>query len=162
MSKSHTQYISMRWNPSILDLITIFVRKFGGFESTYFTSTLFYMIGICKHERAATIWNIGFGVIIVEINWSCKGIASTNPKLLALTSSNFDSTLWFTFHSIFQKIIWPIWRCDLLNVYVCTPQYWCSIMIKHHISIFITWVIILLHGSQIVQTSQKSCEYFKQ
>jgi hypothetical protein len=49
MLEGHAQYISMGSNPSILDLITIFVRKFGGFESTYFTPTLFDMIGICKH-----------------------------------------------------------------------------------------------------------------
>jgi hypothetical protein len=96
------------------------------------------------------------------MNWSCKGVASTNPKLLALTSSNFDNALWFTFHNIFQKIIWPIWICDLLNVHVCTPQYQCNIMIKHHISIFITQVIVLPLGSQVVQTNQKPWYEFKQ
>jgi hypothetical protein len=70
--------------------------------------------------------------------------------------------LWFTFHNIFQKIIWPRWRCDSLNVHVCNPQYQCSTMIKHHISIFITWVIILPLGSQIVQTSQKPWYEFRQ
>ncbi len=81
-------YISMGWNPSILDLVTIFVRKFGNFESTYFIPTLFDMIGIYKHERVASIGDISLVVIGVEINWSCKGVASTNPKLFALTSSN--------------------------------------------------------------------------
>jgi hypothetical protein len=103
MSKGCAQYISMGWNPSVLDLVTIFVHKFGNFESTYFTLTLFYMIGICKHEKIALAGNTSFGVIIAEINWSCKGVASTSPKFLALTSSNFDSVLWFTFHSIFQQ-----------------------------------------------------------
>jgi hypothetical protein len=46
------------------------------------------MIGICKHERATLARDIGLVVIIAKINWSCKGVASTNPKLLALTSSN--------------------------------------------------------------------------
>jgi len=134
MSEGHTQYISMGWNPSILDLVTIFVRKFGDFESTYFTLTLFDMIGICKHDQAASVKNTSLDVIITKINWSCKWVASTNPKNFALTSSNFDSALWFTFHNIFQKIIWPRWRCDSLNVHVCTPQYQCSTMIKHYIS----------------------------
>ncbi len=88
MLEGHAQYISMGWNPSILDLVTIFVCKFGGFESTYFTPTLFDMIGICKHERAASARDTGLVVIVAEINWSCKGATSTNPKLLALTSSN--------------------------------------------------------------------------
>ncbi len=88
MLKGRAQYISMGWNPSILDLVTIFVRKFGDFESTYFTPRLFYMIGICKHERVASAGDTDLDVIIAETNWSCKRVASTNPKLLALTSSN--------------------------------------------------------------------------
>jgi hypothetical protein len=48
MLEGHAQYILMGSNPSILDLVTIFVQKFGGFESTYSTPTLFDMIGICK------------------------------------------------------------------------------------------------------------------
>ncbi len=162
MSEGCTQYISMGWNPSILDLVTIFVRKFSNFESTYFTLTLFDMIGICKHEKVASAGNTNFSFIIVEMNWSCKGVASTNPKLFALASSNFVNALWFTFHSIFQKIIWPIWICDSLNVHVCTPQYQCNIMIKHHISIFITQVIVLPLGSQVVQTNQKPWYEFRQ
>ncbi len=66
------------------------------------------------------------------------------------------------FIAYFNKIIWPIWRCDSLNVHVCTPQYQCSTMIKHHISIFITWVIVLPLGSQVVQTSQKPWYEFRQ
>ncbi len=88
MLEGHTQYISMGWNPSILDLVTIFVCKFGGFESTYFTQTFFDMIGICKHDRVASVGGIGLVVIVVEINWSYKGVASTNPKILALASCN--------------------------------------------------------------------------
>ncbi len=80
--------MSMGWNPSILDFVTIFVRKFGGFESTYVTPTFFDMIGICNHQRATSARDIGLTIIVVEINWSCKGVASTSPKLLALTSSN--------------------------------------------------------------------------
>jgi len=68
MFEGHAQYISMGSNPSILDLVTIFVQKFGGFESTYFTPTFFYMIGICKHERATSARDIGLVVIVVEIN----------------------------------------------------------------------------------------------
>ncbi len=86
MFEGCTQYISTGWNPSILDLVTIFVCKFGSFESTYFTLALFDMIGICKHERL--VGDTSLVVIVVEINWTCKGVASTNPKLLALTSSN--------------------------------------------------------------------------
>jgi hypothetical protein len=74
----------------------------------------------------------------------------------------FNNALWFTFHSIFQKIIWPIWRCDSLNVHVCTPQYQCSIVIRHHILIFISWTIVLPPSSWVVQTTQKPFEYFKQ
>jgi hypothetical protein len=88
MLEGRTQYISMGWNPSILDLVTIFVCKFGNFESTYFTPTLSNMIGICKHERANSTGDTSLVVIVVEINWSYKRVASTNPKLLALTSSN--------------------------------------------------------------------------
>jgi hypothetical protein len=51
-----------------LDLVTIFVRKFGSFESTYFIPTLFDMIGIYKHERVASIGDISLVVIGVEIN----------------------------------------------------------------------------------------------
>jgi hypothetical protein len=68
MLEGHTQYISMRQNQSILDLVTIFVHKFGGFESTYFAPTLFDMIGICKHERATSAGNTGFIVIVAKIN----------------------------------------------------------------------------------------------
>ncbi len=75
MLEGHAQYISMGWNPSILDLVTIFVCKFGGFESTYFTLTLFDMIGICKHERADSIGDTSLAIIVAEINWSCKGVA---------------------------------------------------------------------------------------
>ncbi len=88
MLENHAQYISMGWNPSILDLVTIFVRKFGGFELIYFTPTLFEMIGICKHERATSTRDTSLVVIVTKINWSCKGVTSTNPKLLALTPSN--------------------------------------------------------------------------
>jgi hypothetical protein len=65
-----------------LDLVTIFVCKFGGFESTYFTPTLFDMIKICKHERPALGSDKGLAVIVAKINISCKGVASNNPKLL--------------------------------------------------------------------------------
>jgi hypothetical protein len=41
----------------------MFVRKFGSFESTYFTPTLYDMIGICKHERAALVGDIGSTII---------------------------------------------------------------------------------------------------
>ncbi len=68
MLEGHAQYISMGSNPSVLDLITIFVWKFGGFESTYFTPTLFDMIGICKHEKATSIIDICLVVIVAEIN----------------------------------------------------------------------------------------------
>jgi hypothetical protein len=68
MLEGHAQYISMGLNPCILDLITIFVRKFGGFESTYFTPTLFDMIGICKHERATSTGDTCLVVIIAEID----------------------------------------------------------------------------------------------
>jgi len=51
-----------------MDLVTIFVHKFGGFESTYFTPTLFDMIGICKHERVVSIKNINLVVIVAKIN----------------------------------------------------------------------------------------------
>ncbi len=68
MLEGRTKYILMGWNPSILDLVTIFVCKFGGFESTYFTPTLFDMIGICKHEKAISIGNTGLAIIVVEIN----------------------------------------------------------------------------------------------
>ncbi len=88
MLEGCTQYISMGWNLSILDLITIFVCKFGGFESTYFTPTLFNMIRICKHEKAALARDIGLAIIVVGINWSCKGVASTNPKNFAIILSN--------------------------------------------------------------------------
>jgi len=88
MLEGHAQYISMGWNPRYLDLITIFVHKFGSFQSTYFTPTFFDMIGICKHEKVALVGYTSSVVIVVEINWSCKGVASTNPKLFALTSSN--------------------------------------------------------------------------
>jgi len=88
MLEGCAQYKSMGWNPSILDLITIFVRKFGSFESTYFMPTLFYMIGICKHEKVTSAGNIGLVVIVVKINWSCKGVALTNLKLFAIMSSN--------------------------------------------------------------------------
>jgi hypothetical protein len=60
--------MSMGWNSSILDLITIFVRKFGSFESTYFTPTFFYVIGICKYERVILARNIGLAIIVVENN----------------------------------------------------------------------------------------------
>jgi hypothetical protein len=46
------------------------------------------MIGICKHEKATSAGDISLVVIVVEINRSCKGVASTNPKFLALTSFN--------------------------------------------------------------------------
>jgi hypothetical protein len=68
MSEGCAKYISMGCNPSILDLVTIFVRKFGSFESTYFTPTPFDMIGICKHEEATSIEDTSLVVIIVEIN----------------------------------------------------------------------------------------------
>jgi hypothetical protein len=51
-----------------LDLVTIFVHKFGDFESTYFTPTLFDMIGICKHEKAASAKNISLVIIVAKIN----------------------------------------------------------------------------------------------
>jgi len=51
-----------------LDLVTIFVRKFGSFESTYFTPTLFDMIGICKHKKVASIGDTSLAVIVAEIN----------------------------------------------------------------------------------------------
>jgi hypothetical protein len=68
MLEGHAQYISMGWNPSILDLVLIFVHKFGDFALTYFTPTLFHMIGICKHERAASVGNTSLAIIVVEIN----------------------------------------------------------------------------------------------
>ncbi len=68
MLEGHAQYISMGSNPSILDLVTIFVRKFGGFESTYFTPTLFDMIRICKHERATSTRDTSLVVIVAKIN----------------------------------------------------------------------------------------------
>ncbi len=52
-----------------------------------YTDISFDMIGICKHERAALVGDTSSAIIVVKINWSCKGVASTNPKLL-LTSSN--------------------------------------------------------------------------
>jgi hypothetical protein len=51
-----------------LDIVIIFVRKFGSFESTYFSPTHFDMIGICKHERVVLAKNIGFAIIVVKIN----------------------------------------------------------------------------------------------
>ncbi len=92
MLEGRTQYISMGWNPSILDLVTIFVRKLGGFESTYFTPTFFDMIGICKHERVASVGDTCLVVIIANINWSYKGVASTNPKRIALTIRKFRAS----------------------------------------------------------------------
>jgi hypothetical protein len=88
MLEGCAQYISMGWNSSILDLVTIFVRKLGGFESTYFTPTLFDMIGICKHERVASVGDTCLAVMVADINWSYKGVASINPKRFTLTSSN--------------------------------------------------------------------------
>jgi hypothetical protein len=87
MLEGCAQYISMGCNPSILDLVTICVCKFGGFESTYFTPTLFDMIGIYKHERPTSAKDTGLAIIVAKINRNCKGVPSTNPKL-ALTSSN--------------------------------------------------------------------------
>jgi hypothetical protein len=46
------------------------------------------MIEICKHERHVLVRDKGLAIIVAKINISCKGVASTNPKLLALTSSN--------------------------------------------------------------------------
>jgi hypothetical protein len=51
-----------------MDLVIIYVCKFGGFESTYFTPTLFDIIGICKHEWVTSTKNTSFVVIVVEIN----------------------------------------------------------------------------------------------
>jgi len=45
-----------------------FVRKFDDFKSTYFTSTLFNMIGIYKHEKVASTGNTGLVIIVAEIN----------------------------------------------------------------------------------------------
>ncbi len=43
-------------------------RKFGSFESTYLTPTFFDTIGICKHEKAILVRDIGLDVIVAEIN----------------------------------------------------------------------------------------------
>jgi len=51
-----------------LDIVTIFVRKIGGFESTYFSPTHFDMIGIYKHEKATLAKNIGFAIIVAKMN----------------------------------------------------------------------------------------------
>jgi len=45
-----------------------FVCKFGGFESTYFTPTLFDMIGIYKHEKVVSDGDTGLAIIVVKIN----------------------------------------------------------------------------------------------
>ncbi len=103
MLEGCAQYISMGWNPSILDLITIFVCKFGNFKSTYFTPTLFDMIGICKHEKVTSTGNTILVVIVAEINWSCTRVASTNPKLLALMSSNLIMPCGSHFTAYFKR-----------------------------------------------------------
>ncbi len=103
MLEGCAQHISMGWNPSILDLVTIFVHKFGSFESTYFTPTLFDMIEICKHEKATWVGDISLVVIIAKINWSCKRVTSTNPKLLALTPSNLIVPCGSHFITYFKK-----------------------------------------------------------
>jgi hypothetical protein len=51
-----------------LDLVTIFVREFGNFETTYFTPTFFDMIEICKHEKAVSAGNASLVIIVDEIN----------------------------------------------------------------------------------------------
>jgi hypothetical protein len=51
-----------------LDFVTIFVCKFGGFDSTYSTPTHFDMIGICKHERVAATRDTSLVVIVAKIN----------------------------------------------------------------------------------------------
>ncbi len=78
MLEGYAQYISVGWNPNIFNIVTIFVRNIGGFESTYFSPTHFDMIGICKHEKVTLARNIGFAIIVVKINWSCKGVTSIN------------------------------------------------------------------------------------
>jgi len=70
MLEGHTQYISVGWSPSILDIVNVLVRKFGSFESTYFSPTHFDTIGICKHESITLTRNIGFHIIVIKINWS--------------------------------------------------------------------------------------------
>ncbi len=68
MLEGYAQYISVGWSPNILDIVTIFVRKIGGFESTYFSPTHFDMIGIYKHEKATLARNIGFAIIVAKMN----------------------------------------------------------------------------------------------
>jgi hypothetical protein len=43
-------------------------HKFGSFESTYSTPTLFNMLRICKHEKVTSIGDIDLVVIVAEIN----------------------------------------------------------------------------------------------
>jgi hypothetical protein len=45
-----------------------FCTQVWRFESTYFTPTFFDMIGICKHEKVASIGDTSLAVIVVEIN----------------------------------------------------------------------------------------------
>ncbi len=82
MLEGRAQYISMGWNPSILDLVTIFVCKLDSFESTYFTPTLFDMIEICKHERPASVGDTGLVVIIAKSIEVAKGLHQPIPNFL--------------------------------------------------------------------------------
>jgi hypothetical protein len=61
------------------------------------------MIGICKHERATSTGDTCLVVIIAEIDWNCKGVASTNPKLLALMSSNLIMSCGSHFLAYFKR-----------------------------------------------------------
>ncbi len=81
MLEGHTQYILVGWSPSILDTVIILVRKFGSFESTYFSPTHFDTIGICKHEKAALATNIGFDIIVAKINWSYINQSGESMKI---------------------------------------------------------------------------------
>jgi hypothetical protein len=56
-----------RSRPSILDLVTILYASLAVLNQ-HTTPTLFDMIGICKHERATSIGDIGLAIIVAEIN----------------------------------------------------------------------------------------------
>jgi hypothetical protein len=101
------------------------------------------MIGICKQWEGYFSWKYKFGCYCCWNQLKLQRGCINQSQTSCINVIQFNNVLWFTFHKIFQKIIWPIWRCDSLNVHVCTPQYQCSIMIRHHILIFMSWTIIL-------------------
>ncbi len=82
--------MSIGWNPSTFDFVTIFVHNDGSFKATFIVFFFFWTIGkFCKRVNVAFKNETSFEIINDEINCNYAIKRSCRPNLYAFLLSKF-------------------------------------------------------------------------